>query len=154
MCGGVCCQTFSFVLFSLLSRPRARELAPVLSTFLGLETSTLNVRNNNNNNNKCRPHHRKLYTAHLKREEGYHVHLLHTYVSYDSNFTSILYNNSPISRVTRRTSLYTSGGMSTTVPNCPSRSTGAYATHGAASRSAPSSCTTDRALPSSSKSGC
>ena len=148
MCGGVCCQTFSFVLFSLLSRPRARELAPVLSTFWGLETSTLNVRNNNNN--KCRPHHRKLYTAHLKRD----VHLLHTYGSYDSNFTSILYNNSPISLVTRRTSLYTSGGMSTTVPNCPSRSTGAYATHGAASRSGPSSCTTDRALPSSSKSGC
>ena len=33
-------------------------------------------------------------------------------------------------------------------------STGAYATHGAASGSTPSNCTTDRALPSSSKSGC
>ena len=31
---------------------------------------------------------------------------------------------------------------------------GAYATHGAASESTPSNCTTDRALPSSSKSGC
>ena len=33
-------------------------------------------------------------------------------------------------------------------------STGAYATHGAASGSTPSNCTTDRALPSSSKPGC
>ena len=32
--------------------------------------------------------------------------------------------------------------------------TGAYATHGAASGSTPSNCTTDRALPSSSRSGC
>ena len=46
------------------------------------------------------------------------------------------------------------GGTSTTMPTCPSRSTGAYATHGAASGSTPSKCTTDRALPSSSKSGC
>ena len=36
---------------------------------------------------------------------------------------------------------------------CPSRSTGAYATHGVASGTTPSNCTTDRALPSSSKSG-
>ena len=43
---------------------------------------------------------------------------------------------------------------SSTMPTCPSRSTGAYATHGAASGSTPSNCTTDRALPSSSKSGC
>ena len=55
---------------------------------------------------------------------------------------------------TRRTSLYTSGGTSTTMPTCPSRLTGAYATRGAASGSTPSNCTTDRALPSSSKSGC
>ena len=55
---------------------------------------------------------------------------------------------------TRRTSLYTSGETSTTMPTCPSRSTGAYATHGAASGSTPSNCTTDRALPSSSKFGC
>ena len=55
---------------------------------------------------------------------------------------------------TRRTSSYTSGGTSTTMPTCPSRSIGAHATHGAASGSTPSNCTTDRALPSSSKSGC
>ena len=55
---------------------------------------------------------------------------------------------------TRRASLYTSGKTSTKMPTCPSRSTGAYATHGAASGSTPSNCTTDRALPSSSKSGC
>ena len=46
------------------------------------------------------------------------------------------------------------GGTSTTMPTCTSRSTGAYATHGVASGSAPSNCTTDRALPSSSNSGC
>ena len=45
-------------------------------------------------------------------------------------------------------------GSSTTMSTCPSRSTGAYATHGAASGSTLSNCTTDRALPSSSKSGC
>ena len=45
--------------------------------------------------------------------------------------------------------LYTSGGTSTTMPTCPSRSTGAYTTHGAASVSTPSNCTTDRALPPS-----
>ena len=45
------------------------------------------------------------------------------------------------------------GETSTTTPTCPSRSTSAYATHGAASGSTPSNCTTDRALPSSSKSG-
>ena len=55
---------------------------------------------------------------------------------------------------TRRTSLYTSGETSTKMPTCPSRSTGVYATHGAASRSTPSNCTTNRALPSSSKYGC
>ena len=55
---------------------------------------------------------------------------------------------------TRRTSLYTSGETLTTTPTCLSRSTGAYATHGAASGSTPSNCTTDQALPSSSKSGC
>ena len=55
---------------------------------------------------------------------------------------------------TRRTRLYTSGGTSTTMPTCPSRSTGAYATHGTASGSTPSNCTTGRALPSSSESGC
>ena len=52
------------------------------------------------------------------------------------------------------TSLYTSGETSTTTPTFPSRSTGAYATHGAASGSTPSNCTTDRGLLSSSKSGC
>ena len=31
---------------------------------------------------------------------------------------------------TTRTNLYTSGGTSTTMPTCPSRSTGAYVTHG------------------------
>ena len=48
------------------------------------------------------------------------------------------------------------GGMSATMQTCPSRSTGAYEyeTHRAASGSTPSNCTTDRALPSSSKSGC
>ena len=40
---GVRCQTFSFVLFSLFSRPRA-ELATVQSSFFGLTTNTLNVR--------------------------------------------------------------------------------------------------------------
>ena len=49
---------------------------------------------------------------------------------------------------------YISGGMSTTMMTCPSRSTGAYATHGAASGSTPSNCTIDRALPGSSKSVC
>ena len=39
------------------------------------------------------------------------------------------------------------GGKSTTLPTCPSRSTGAYATHGAASENTPSNSTTDRALP-------
>ena len=37
---------------------------------------------------------------------------------------------------------------------CRTRSTGAYATHGAASGSTPSCCTSDRALPSSLNSGC
>ena len=45
-------------------------------------------------------------------------------------------------------------GGNVNLPTCPSRSIGAYATHGAASGSTPSNCTTDRALPSSSKSGC
>ena len=40
------------------------------------------------------------------------------------------------------------------MPTCPSRSTGAYAMHGVAPENTPSSCTTDRAPPSSSKSGC
>ena len=35
------------------------------------------------------------------------------------------------------------GGNVNTMPTCPSRSTGAYATHGAASGSTPSNCTTD-----------
>ena len=43
--GGVCYQTFSVVLFSLLSRPRA-GLATVQSSFFGLATNTLNVKNN------------------------------------------------------------------------------------------------------------
>ena len=46
------------------------------------------------------------------------------------------------------------GETSTTIPTCPSRSTGAYARHGTASGSTPSNCTIDRALPSSSKSRC
>ena len=46
------------------------------------------------------------------------------------------------------------GGMSTTTPTCPLRSTGAYTTPGAAFGSIPSNCTTDRALPSSLRSGC
>ena len=50
--------------------------------------------------------------------------------------------------------LYTSGETSTTMPTYPSWSTGAYETHSAASGSTPSNCTTDRALPSSSKYGC
>ena len=50
--------------------------------------------------------------------------------------------------------VYLEGGTSTTMPTCPSTSTGAYAMHGAASESTPSNYTTDRALPSSSKSGC
>ena len=54
----------------------------------------------------------------------------------------------------KRTSSYASGGTSTTMLTCPPRSIGAYPTHGAASGSTPSNCTTDRALPSSSKSGC
>ena len=39
------------------------------------------------------------------------------------------------------------GGTSTTMPTCPSRSTGASTTHGAASGSTPANCMTDRALP-------
>ena len=46
------------------------------------------------------------------------------------------------------------GGTSTTILTCPSRSIGAYATHGTASGSIPLNYTIDRALPSSSKSGC
>ena len=46
------------------------------------------------------------------------------------------------------------GGNGNHTPTCPSRSTGVYATHGAASESTPSNCTTDRALSSSSKSRC
>ena len=46
------------------------------------------------------------------------------------------------------------GGTSTTMPTCPSRATGVYATHGGASGSTASDCTTHRAFPSSSKSGC
>ena len=42
----------------------------------------------------------------------------------------------------------------TITPTFPSRSTGAYATLGAASGSTPSNCTADRTLPSSSKSRC
>ena len=45
-------------------------------------------------------------------------------------------------------------GTSTTMLTRPSRSIGAYAPHGAGAGSIPSNCTTDRALPSSSKSGC
>ena len=45
-------------------------------------------------------------------------------------------------------SSYTSGGTSTTMLTCPSRSIGVYATHGAAFASIPSNCTTNRALPS------
>ena len=44
------------------------------------------------------------------------------------------------------------GGTSTTLLTCPSRLIGAYATHGEAFGSTPSNCTTDRKLPSSSKS--
>ena len=40
----------------------------------------------------------------------------------------------------------TSGVLSTTTPTSPSKSTGAYATRGAASRSTPSNCMTDRVL--------
>ena len=50
--------------------------------------------------------------------------------------------------------LYTSGETSTTTPSCPSTPTGAYATHGAPSGSAPSKCTTDRALLSIPQSRC
>ena len=46
---------------------------------------------------------------------------------------------------TIRTSLYTSGGTSTPMLTCPSRSTDTYATQSAASGSIPSNCTTDRA---------
>ena len=42
------------------------------------------------------------------------------------------------------------GTSTTTTPICPSRSTGTYATHGAASGSTPLNYTTDRAPPSSS----
>ena len=52
----------------------------------------------------------------------------------------------------KRTSPYTLGGTSTTTVACPSRSTGTYAMHGAASNSTPLNCTADRALPLSSKS--
>ena len=41
---------------------------------------------------------------------------------------------------------YTSGGISTTTPTYPSKSTGAYAPRGAASGSTPSNCMTDRVL--------
>ena len=52
------------------------------------------------------------------------------------------------------TATFSVEGTSTTMPTCLSKSTGPYATHGAASGSTPSNCTTDRALLSSSKSGC
>ena len=61
----------------------------------------------------------------------------------------------PARYTNKRTISYTtSGGISTTTPTSPSKSTGAYATPGAASGSIPSNCTTDRASPSSSRSGC
>ena len=50
-------------------------------------------------------------------------------------------------QVYNQTNSNTSGGTSTTMPICPSSSNGAYVTHGAASGSTPSKCTTDRALP-------
>ena len=46
------------------------------------------------------------------------------------------------------------GGTSSATPTYLSRSTSAYATHDVGSGSTPSNCTTGRALPSSSKSGC
>ena len=49
--------------------------------------------------------------------------------------------------------VYLGGNVKTSMPTCPSRSTGTYATYCAASGSTPSNCTTERALPSSSKSG-
>ena len=50
---GVRCQTFSLVVFSRFSRPRA-GLATVLSSFFGLATNTLfgNVRTKNNKNHE------------------------------------------------------------------------------------------------------
>ena len=50
--------------------------------------------------------------------------------------------------------VYLGGNVNHNAGTCPSRSTGAYETHGAASGSTPSNFTTDLALPSSSKSGC
>ena len=49
--GGVRCQTFIFYVFSLSSRPPAGGVITVKSSFFGLATNALNVRNNSNNNN-------------------------------------------------------------------------------------------------------
>ena len=50
--------------------------------------------------------------------------------------------------------VYLGGNVNHNTDLSPSRSTGAYATHGTAPGSTPSNCTTDRVLPSSSKYGC
>ena len=68
------------------------------------------------------------------------------------------YRRTPSGGIVLKRSLGTSSalsseGTSTTMPTCPLRSTGAYAKHDAASGSTPSNCTTDRALPLSSKYG-
>ena len=46
------------------------------------------------------------------------------------------------------------GGNVNHMPICSSKSTGAYATHGAGSGGTPSNCTIDPVLPSASKPGC
>ena len=61
----------------------------------------------------------------------------------------------PVRCTAKRKSLsYISGGRSTTVQTCPSRSISDYIAHCAAVGSAPSNCTTGRAVHSSSKPGC
>ena len=60
----------------------------------------------------------------------------------------------PAGQVYDQTKKFVYLGGNVKMLTCPSRSIGTYATHGAASGSSvPSNCTTDRVLPSSSKSG-
>ena len=73
--GGEALQTFSFVLFSLFSRPRA-GLVTVKSSFFSLATNTLNVSINNINNKPCLASHVVLPPLQLYAFLGHTPHSL------------------------------------------------------------------------------
>ena len=70
--GGVCCQTFYFILFSLFSRPRE-----------GLATNTLKVRNNNNSNNNNNNNNNRETTMEYTNCCMLLRHVIFTYVCWD-----------------------------------------------------------------------